>query len=569
MQGYAASMSSSFSYETQGPESIVFALEAFAMSQGKSVDFSEQIASGEGGIIEGVLNFPSGQQFLHFLSRNKRIVSYINEDTIYFCLRSEMESTFFSLQGITVAALREKVQSLGLYDKQFPFRAAGSNLFRLTAPTPYVDVISEVIATASLEPKKEKATRVFMLQHAWADDIVIESLNQEVTVAGVATLLREISEGETKTPVMRQPVTSYRKMEGAVAAGTDKNTVITAQNTQEIHGQNANAQSSSGARILADARLNAVIIWDDADRMPFYESLIQALDKAMDLVEIRVAIIDVAVNKSQELGMSWEFASDSSQSFSASGGINTASSFASSSASGLNLSTVYTDGLGSLMAKVSALESRGDAKTLSRPAVLTMDNVQASLENVSSFYVTVNGQEVADLFTVEYGTVLKVTPHIVHDPNAPEDAKKLIKLAVYVESGSSDSEATSEAVTLPTVTKSVINTQAMVAENQALIIGGYYYEKIEDTTSGVPVLMDIPLLGYAFRTESESKNVIERLFVLSPRIVDPRNMATVPDTINTAMHVSEQLNAPNPTIHSGVGCGRKSGQALQTTGITQ
>ncbi len=545
-----------FQYETREEENVTRILEAYAQWRGQSVEFSSGLTDGDGGTLSGTFTFETGEQFLSFLSRNKKIVSYTSSDSIYFCLRTEMESVLFSLQGTSVSSLRNRLRSLGVYDTRYPLRTSGSRLFRITAPEPYVAVISQIVEDMSSEIEKKKATRVFKLKHAWAEDITIENMNESVTVAGVARLLRELTGSGGISGASPKSIPAVRRVRSAGSKPSQSNS------SQSDTMQQADKQSMAqgGARILADARLNAVIIWDDAERMPFYQAIIRSLDTPMKLVEIRVAIIDVAVNKTKDLGIAWSGSSNANNNVSVTGGINNTGNMLNTVGDGLNVTTIFTNGMDTLMARVNALEVNGDAHTLSRPAVLTMDNVQASLENVSTFYVDVAGTEVSDLFAIEYGTVMKVTPHIVEDTAGEHLGQRLVKLVVHVESGSSDTQPTSTAVTLPTVNKSIINTQAMVAENQALIIGGHYYETKQETVSGVPLLMHIPLLGQAFRTNSKSKRIVERLFVISPRVVDPRNVAEAPPPhISGAIHVSKQLGIPAiPPPSSGSGCGKQS-----------
>ena len=59
----------------------------------------------------------------------------------------------------------------------------------------------------------------------------------------------------------------------------------------------------------------------------------------------------------------------------------------------------------------------------------------------------------------------------------------------------------------------------MVDAGQSLLIGGYYYEQKADGTSGVPLLKDIPLIGGLFRTDTKNGRQMERLILITPRIV--------------------------------------------------
>jgi len=83
-----------------------------------------------------------------------------------------------------------------------------------------------------------------------------------------------------------------------------------------------------------------------------------------------------------------------------------------------------------------------------------------------------------------------------------------------------DGVITSRAVdTLPVTDTISISTQAMIEEGQSLLIGGLSQEVSEKSRSGLPVLSKIPGLGQLFRNDTESFSKVERLFLLTPRLV--------------------------------------------------
>lgn len=203
-------------------------------------------------------------------------------------------------------------------------------------------------------------------------------------------------------------------------------------------------------------------------------------------------------------------------------------------AAGALLSTIYTHGSDFFLARISALESKNAARMLGRPSVLTIDNVQAVLENTTTYYIPLRGTEAVDLYKVESGTVLRVTPHIIH-----ENGRTSIKLAVNVQddqnnsaSGYTNLGSDANQVTVAPIKQTKINTQAVVDVGQSLLIGGYYYEQKAEGDSGVPLLKDIPLVGNLFKTTSKSGRLMERLILLTPRIVTPDG-ANVPQRVET------------------------------------
>ncbi|MDR2162280.1 MAG: type III secretion system outer membrane ring subunit SctC, partial [Desulfovibrio sp.] len=319
-------------------------------------------------------------------------------------------------------------------------------------------------------------------------------------------------------------------------------------------GAGSAQRAQSGARILADPRLNAVIVWDDEELMPLYETLIKELDRPVDLVEIRTAIVDVSIDRLQELGFSWSAnANPSGRGFGVAGGANTpeGTDFFSAAGSGLNLTTIFRSGMDVFMSRIHALEEDGDASVLSRPAVLTLDNTEASIEATNTYYIEVAGQEEVDLFDVSYGTILRVIPHVITDSDS---GKNLIKLTVHVEDGGSREAAAGSAVKYPIISKTMVNTQAVVGDSQALIIGGHYYERQIDGESGVPLLRHIPGIGGLFQHQSGQYQKQERLFILSPRLVSLDDVRRSSGQYAELFDRSMVMQPPVPVERSGGGC---------------
>lgn len=201
---------------------------------------------------------------------------------------------------------------------------------------------------------------------------------------------------------------------------------------------------------------------------------------------------------------------------------------------------------------------------LGRPSVLTVDNVQATLENTSTYYIQVEGYQAVDLFKVEAGTVLRVTPHIIRD----DQGATSIKLAVSVQDDQNDDGGTAPTSgTIPPIKQTKINTQAIVGAGQSLLIGGYYYEQKGKNQSGIPFLKDIPGLGHLFKTTSKSTKRMERLILITPKVIRLDDLPALPDRVDDpSMHqsptqsdYSERKPAPKG------GCMRHDAPADQTS----
>ena len=88
-----------------------------------------------------------------------------------------------------------------------------------------------------------------------------------------------------------------------------------------------------------------------------------------------------------------------------------------------------------------------------------------------------------------------------------------------------------DTLTVNPIKQTRINTQAMVEVGQSLLIGGYYYEQKSEGDSGVPILKDIPILGHLFKSSSTSGRQMERLILITPRIVTAEG-ENVPSRVN-------------------------------------
>jgi type III secretion protein C len=130
-----------------------------------------------------------------------------------------------------------------------------------------------------------------------------------------------------------------------------------------------------------------------------------------------------------------------------------------------------------------------------------------------SFYVRVAGEFDVDLFNVIAGTTLRVTPHVFHEGG---DALPRIRLLVNIEDGTLTDARVDQ---IPIVDRSAINTQSLIAEGESLLIGGLVREETSSAVSKVPVLGSIPLLGRLFRRTAKSTARIERLFLITPRLI--------------------------------------------------
>jgi type III secretion protein C len=151
-------------------------------------------------------------------------------------------------------------------------------------------------------------------------------------------------------------------------------------------------------------------------------------------------------------------------------------------------------------------------------------------------YVRVAGNQDVDLYNVDTGLTLKVTPTV----ESADDARKNILLNVQIEDGAFDSTQSVDGI--PRVNNHSIVTQAIVADGESLLIGGYQYEKSETSRSQVPVLGDIPYVGALFGSTRTNSQRLERLILITPRL--RRLNAGTPDAAPVQLAATQPVPSP-------------------------
>ena len=516
-----------YTHSSQG-EPLTALLSDFAISQGYSAAFTSRVE----GTVNGEFSDLPPHSFLAAMRTGYGVEAYILGSTLYFFHQSERRREVLRINSMLPSEMRQALLRMGALSEDLPSDTSKKErLLFIEGPEGYISsLVASIRAMEGIE-MQEQAIRVFPLKHSWADDTQVESATGVTVIPGVASVLRAIATGQPGPTIQ----TLHRSDSALMGSG-----LVGRREAQDT--PSAQAPAAAGPNIMAEPRSNSVIVTDRHSRMPYYEAVIAELDKPLDLVEIHAAIVDINANHSYNLGVKW-------------GGGRVEGNFAGSEASlgaaapplgstanaGFTVSTIYNNNLNTFFADVRALEERGDGAILSRPSVLTTDNVQASLEYTTTFYIKLEGYQAVDVIPVTSGTTLKVTPRILRMP----DGKPSRLAMTIVISDGADPMAVPQSGWIggvPPVKKVTINTQATVAEGQSLILGGFYHERRNDNRSGTPGLMNVPVLGYLFGQTSENVQRMERLILISPRIISY-------DALNVPLpdRVTEQPFAISPT----------------------
>lgn len=496
----------------------------FASSQG----LPAVLADGIEGQVQAQFD-TTPDKFLDSMSRAYGVVWYHDGTALYFYPTGSVQSRMFRLKGFRREQVTSLLDSLQLGDSRYPLRFDSSESTLLVyGPPRHVELIAAAIESLDVGAmeRNRKGVRVVPLRFASAGDRVFG----QTRIRGVASVLSSLYNNAAQPTVENEPglvelqPEKLRALQGVM--GRDNRLAdVMARKPQEItagapsrKGSGAPAQGSSRGLqspvdddappvFQADEGTNAVIIHGRPQRMDEYVELIRRLDVQPVLVELEATIIDVSSDAVDSLGIDWSVRG-AKGSFGVTGpDRDTSGTF--------SISTLWSNAGRELMARIDALSARGKARVVAKPKVLGVANRPAVMREKRVVTVRVAGNLEANLFQVEAGTLLQVTPQITTVPDSGGVSRR-IKLSLYIEDGNFEGERVDS---IPVVKRTEIMTEAHVGEGESLLIGGITTNTQSTQRDEVPVLGRVPLLGGLFRHTSELSGQSERLFLISPRLI--------------------------------------------------
>ncbi|MCO2683865.1 EscC/YscC/HrcC family type III secretion system outer membrane ring protein [Pseudomonas aeruginosa] len=476
-----------YDYVAQG-ESLRDVLANFGANYDASVIVSDKVNDQ----VSGRFDLESPQAFLQLMASLYNLGWYYDGTVLYVFKTTEMQSRLVRLEQVGEAELKRALTAAGIWEPRFGWRADPSGrLVHVSGPGRYLELVEQTaqVLEQQYNLRSEKtgdlSVEIFPLRYAVAEDRKIEYRDDEIEAPGIASILSRVLSDANVVAVGDEP--------GKLRPGPQ----------------------SSHAVVQAEPSLNAVVVRDHKDRLPMYRRLIEALDRPSARIEVGLSIIDINAENLAQLGVDWSagirLGNNKSIQIRTTGQDSEEGGGAGNGAVG---SLVDSRGLDFLLAKVTLLQSQGQAQIGSRPTLLTQENTQAVLDQSETYYVRVTGERVAELKAITYGTMLKMTPRVVTLGDTPE-----ISLSLHIEDGSQKPNSAG-LDKIPTINRTVIDTIARVGHGQSLLIGGIYRDELSQSQRKVPWLGDIPYLGALFRTTADTVRRSVRLFLIEPRLID-------------------------------------------------
>jgi len=304
---------------------------------------------------------------------------------------------------------------------------------------------------------------------------------------------------------------------------------VPTQETGAAKGKTAAPVVSGKVRISADKATNSLIITADQEDYLVLEEVIKKLDIPRSMVFIESLIMEVDMDRSLDIGIDWQAFGETSISgkdtaiggqFSGQGLLDPGALAQGGLTVGLITEQTNIAGLlvSNIAAIINAVKTDDQFRILSTPQILTTDNEEARItvgENRPYQTRATTDTSGGTFESFEYrdvGKILKITPHVTEG--------RLVRMKISLEVTNIDLASTlTTSSTLPVTQKRTVDTTVIVKDNQTVVIGGLIEESGTENETKVPVLGDIPILGWLFRDTSESNAKTNLYIFLTPRVI--------------------------------------------------
>jgi general secretion pathway protein D len=263
--------------------------------------------------------------------------------------------------------------------------------------------------------------------------------------------------------------------------------------------------------VVPDPPTNSLIIRTAPPNFPLLRETIDALDTRPAQVLFEVAVAEVTLGRGDQFGIDWSV-------YGRDGGVSLADPIVADSVGVQDfVMRVVTLDRFNVRAVLRALSSRSQVKVLSTPEILAVNNREARIvvgSKVPFIASTRLGNDVAIDRAVQYqdvGTTLTIIPTINQD--------NYISVQILQEVSNLTNQTIQAALNAPVISTREATTRAIIRDGQTVVIGGLIGNTRERIESGVPLLKDIPLLGYFFKRESVTNSRTELAIFVTPYLV--------------------------------------------------
>lgn len=509
----------------------------FCSSQSVNVIVSDAVTD----VVNGKFSNIMPRQFWKDVVSAYNLIWFYDGSMLYVYKSHEILSNVYQMSRDEMRTLVKVIMQLGFLSSNVNFRPLETaGILVVSGPPKLMSMIEELSKKVVVERVSNVYDiRSFPLKHAWAYDMEVNYRGGSMKIPGVASMLQQI------VTTLPEPISgvnvgvsidSAKSNEAIPLAGVAGTAVKRAQAAAKEEAKQSNTEGKEKPQlgislgnifITYDTRLNSVIVKAKRQDMKFIESIIEQLDVSRSAIRIDVAVVDISKGDARKLGakLVTSFTRNGIERAKYDGNFLTLENAKDNKDSlTVNFDKLFKGFKFNQI--IDTLEDVGNAQTLTRSSVITLDNIGAAIDSSKTQYVAVSGNESESLYDVTVSQKVVVVPHVV--PGAfDENGAPKIKLLIEVTDGSFDMDpkVNPGSPSEPKTSTNTVNTEATIYEGQSLFIGGYFHEHHGSKSAGIPILKDIPLLGNLFSMKNSDNSVVERIYIITPTIItedDPK-----------------------------------------------
>ncbi len=281
-------------------------------------------------------------------------------------------------------------------------------------------------------------------------------------------------------------------------------------------GASSSLLSKRGS-VVVDQRTNTLFVKDTATVLEEVRKFIKQIDVPVRQVMIEARFVEASDSFNQTLGGKLGYTS--SDKFSVLGadgrtrvlgsvGGNVNLPGAASGTGGLTLSLFNPAATKTLTLELTASELDGKTKSIASPRVVTADSTEATIESGTEIpYQEATSSGATSVAFKKATLSLKVTPQITPDDNVN------MKLNVNQDTVGNTFNG------VPSINTKQVSTQVLVENGGTVVIGGVYTQDATDSVSKVPLLGDVPVLGWLFKNQNKTDTKRELLIFITPKVL--------------------------------------------------
>lgn len=258
-----------------------------------------------------------------------------------------------------------------------------------------------------------------------------------------------------------------------------------------------------------DVRTNSLIVQDIPSNLSKVEKFVKELDRETAQIRISTQLVEVSSVALQEIGVNWDILTSKKKADGTQYDSETRMLGADKVLDPIIDFTFGTiqDGW-NLQAKIAALISDGRGRILAHPVITTVDNKEARIQMGQKIPVKLfDGSGNVVIEYEEVGTILRVTPHITSEN----------RILMHLRPERSTYEFDPNGLIINT---NNAETNVVVDNGQTVVIGGLTTQDLIETEVGVPILKDIPIIGYLFKYTKKRVENRDLVIFVTPTIVE-------------------------------------------------